>query len=1335
MMNESNTQKDLFSDLSLTIDRLYLVAGWELDLDHLIFYLDSLHKDLLLGLGYENIPDSLTLLEYAERYVYPDDVKVVQERYEFALSSKEDTSYTDRFELRLKAVDGKVYYFLINSWLLRPGVIRGQGQNITDLKSAHHLIEDTSASLKSVIENTDDYIFIAKCSGELVAFNTNFRTILSDFYGINIEVGENILKVIPEVLYKQWTPLLFAACEGNKQIKELDIQLNNIWYHIEISVNPIFKNETVSSVSFFIRDITTKWRMSRLDALETSVFEKAFKSKQLKDVVSTLLEGIEILVPEMKCYVTQKKKEVMALEWLSAPGIPPSYLNAVNEITIDDKHGSCGLAAATMEPVLINDIRDHACWDSYRDITLLNGFQACYSFPVISSDGKVLGTLGAYYSDVHEMTDYEMSLMIRSVNIVGILMEKDNMFREIQGQSNQLLEISASVPGVIYIVKMDKYGNRKFMYVSDGVEKYLNISKEMAMESYSNIVASVLEEDKVKFRNALEESIGNKTMMELEFQLSPDVIPEFHCFFLRAVHSFKEDGAVITYGSVFDITQQKKAEGSILQKQMELEALIKCIDDIVFVVDSKDVFVDVYCRDESFLYTDKEVFIGKCVSDIMPAEVISCFSKSRLELKDRDQSSEFFYELDARGNRNYFKARLIKVTDSDLVLVSVKNITQEKDLHFMNEKLRTILDEAGTYGSFGSFELNPKEQSLFCSYHIYEMLGLTSEKKGREFYDFFFAAIHPDDVQIFESRLNDALLNGEGFEMEFRLLHQYGHYIWLRFVAKVTTDPRTNEKVVQGILNNVTRTKLAEISYKKRGSLLEAISLLSLKMMDDDQLDSSIQLLLNKLGESFEVSRIYLFRNAHDQVPGKFMSSQIMEWTDGTVEPQIDNEDMISFDFVENGFMSWVDELSMGRPVLGNVRDFPASVKTVLTAQEIKSILVVPVFVAGEWWGQLGFDECRVERTWLEDDVTLLTAAANLIGNALEKYRLNSAIAGSESRYRNAFNTTTEGMLLLDKSGEIRSCNDAAAALLQMEQEELTQWLTNGSVADDWTWLDADGTVLKSGNHPLLDAVKERKSLSNVTLGLQSTGQPLKWLRFNISVLMDKKKKDETGLLISFADITTEIELKQELATTKQQVRAKVEGLQLRMKRDLGVLSGYMRLQQLYSDDPASAALKSSQSKVNAMVLAQETIYTNGEFTPSQFSHYLEKICRATIANTKTANTTITFAVEGELAGLSESHMITLVSIVNELVGNACTHSFKNQREGLILVGLKTQGDYHVLEMEDDGSVFPESTNKNSSSSLSMAFVKSLVTLLNGAMTIESNKGTKIIVTFPKGKK
>jgi len=234
---------------------------------------------------------------------------------------------------------------------------------------------------------------------------------------------------------------------------------------------------------------------------------------------------------------------------------------------------------------------------------------------------------------------------------------------------------------------------------------------------------------------------------------------------------------------------------------------------------------------------------------------------------------------------------------------------------------------------------------------------------------------------------------------------------------------------------------------------------------------------------------------------------------------------------------------------------------------------------------------------------------------------------------------------------------------------------------------------------------------------------------------MDKKKEHETGILISFADITSELTLRQQLATAEQQGKAMVSGLQTRMKRELSLLSGYLRLQQLYAGDPASAALKSSQSKVNAMILAQETIYTNGEFAPAHFFNYLEKMCRETIAHTKAANTTISCAVEGELTELSERNMITLASILNELVGNACIHSFKNQREGLILVGFKTQGDYHVLEMEDDGGGFPESSSTNINVTPAMALVKSLVTLLNGAMTIESKTGTKIIITFPKGKK
>ncbi len=519
----------------MSAEKLFVVAGWELDLDTLLLYPDSAHRELLSALGYEDVPEVISLLEYAQRFVIPEDEELIRARVDFAISQRNNPSYADRFELRLKAADKQVHFFLINSWAVRPGIIKGQGQNISDLKTVRNLIRETSSSLKAVIENTDDYIFIVKCSGELVIFNDKFKQVMADFYSINISPGLNILDMIPAELAAQWHPLLLAASDGQRQVQEMDVKLENV-YRVEVAVNPIVENSIVDSVSFFIKDITAKWRLSRLDALEATVFEKAFKNKKLQDVADTLLLGIEQLLPAARCYVTKKKKDVMALEWLSAPSLPPSYLAMIQEIPIDENSGSCGLAAQSMEPVLISDIREHACWDVYREITLLAGFQSCFSFPVISRDGAVLGTLGAYFPEVHEISDYEMKLFMRAVNVVGILIEKDFLQQEMQLHHRQIEDIGASIPGVIYIVSMDRNGTRRFDYVSEGVERYLNITRELALESYESIITYVQDQDKKMFAKALQESLQSKSMMEIEFRLSPEVKPEFHFFFLRAVH-------------------------------------------------------------------------------------------------------------------------------------------------------------------------------------------------------------------------------------------------------------------------------------------------------------------------------------------------------------------------------------------------------------------------------------------------------------------------------------------------------------------------------------------------------------------------------------------------------------------------------------------------------------------------------------------------------------------------------------------------------------------------------------------------------------------------------
>jgi hypothetical protein len=60
------------------------------------------------------------------------------------------------------------------------------------------------------------------------------------------------------------------------------------------------------------------------------------------------------------------------------------------------------------------------------------------------------------------------------------------------------------------------------------------------------------------------------------------------------VHRFNDDGSVVTYGSIYDITSQKKVELELKKQREEMKSLIKCLDEVVYVLDENDVFLDVF---------------------------------------------------------------------------------------------------------------------------------------------------------------------------------------------------------------------------------------------------------------------------------------------------------------------------------------------------------------------------------------------------------------------------------------------------------------------------------------------------------------------------------------------------------------------------------------------------------------------------------------------------------------------------------------------------------------------------------------------------------------------
>jgi DNA-binding CsgD family transcriptional regulator len=83
----------------------------------------------------------------------------------------------------------------------------------------------------------------------------------------------------------------------------------------------------------------------------------------------------------------------------AAPSLPAAYLKAVNGLKIGPGQGSCGTAMYLGRTVIVSDIATDPLWRSYRKVALQHGLRACWSAPILSSGGLVLGAFALYYRE------------------------------------------------------------------------------------------------------------------------------------------------------------------------------------------------------------------------------------------------------------------------------------------------------------------------------------------------------------------------------------------------------------------------------------------------------------------------------------------------------------------------------------------------------------------------------------------------------------------------------------------------------------------------------------------------------------------------------------------------------------------------------------------------------------------------------------------------------------------------------------------------------------------------------------------------------------------------
>ncbi|MEY2498961.1 MAG: hypothetical protein QOD12_2517 [Verrucomicrobiota bacterium] len=173
-----------------------------------------------------------------------------------------------------------------------------------------------------------------------------------------------------------------------------------------------------------IRDISERKRREALLARENHVLEMVAKGDSLADILDSLCLLVEELSSGVLASILLLDPNGRQLRHGGAPNLPKAYTDAIDGAFIGPAAGSCGTAAYRAEQVIVSDIASDPRWADFRDLALAHSLRACWSTPIFSSKGKVIGTFAMYYREPRRPSPLEQDTIKHVTYLAGVAIQR-----------------------------------------------------------------------------------------------------------------------------------------------------------------------------------------------------------------------------------------------------------------------------------------------------------------------------------------------------------------------------------------------------------------------------------------------------------------------------------------------------------------------------------------------------------------------------------------------------------------------------------------------------------------------------------------------------------------------------------------------------------------------------------------------------------------------------------------------------------------------------------------------------------------------------------------------
>ena len=318
------------------------------------------------------------------------------------------------------------------------------------------------------------------------------------------------------------------------------------------------------------RDITERKRAEALSALQRRVLEEIAAGRLLATVLDRLIRLVEEQSDGLLASTLLLDEDGQHLRHGAAPSLPDAYCGAVDGIEIGPQAGSCGTAAYRREPVVVSDIAADPLWDGLRELALGHGLQACWSTPIVGSDGQILGTFAMYHEVPRQPSPDERELADIAARLAGVAIERARQQERLAGAESKYRRLVEQLPLGVYAFSPadeDKRLRGLPHYVNPQFEAMLGYSADDWRADPDLYTRVVHPDDRDRVGTEIREARAGGDGFRSEYRM---VAKDGHVVWVHdeSVYLRGDEGQLARVeGFLVDVTERKDLESSLLQAQ------------------------------------------------------------------------------------------------------------------------------------------------------------------------------------------------------------------------------------------------------------------------------------------------------------------------------------------------------------------------------------------------------------------------------------------------------------------------------------------------------------------------------------------------------------------------------------------------------------------------------------------------------------------------------------------------------------------------------------------------------------------------------------------------